>query len=155
MSKRVTGILAPCSQVFLHCAAPTTLLPAHARSTFCPVRPMLEAGGCANTTEPRDSHQPHHLSLSKPARNPQHFSVSVIRRRVRLSGHPAMRRALVPRYHEPLYRIILVKQTTEPSAGSIIVRQFQPRDEPQVHALLTEGLVYGRESFTLLCSIIH
>ncbi|KAJ7899271.1 acyl-CoA N-acyltransferase [Mycena olivaceomarginata] len=40
----------------------------------------------------------------------------------------------------------MAKQATEPSTGTIIVRQFQPRDEPQVHALLIEGLVYGSDS---------
>ncbi|KAJ6452031.1 hypothetical protein C8R47DRAFT_1329565 [Mycena vitilis] len=29
------------------------------------------------------------------------------------------------------------------STGDIIIRQFQPTDAPQVHALLLEGLVYG------------
>ncbi|KAJ6546179.1 acyl-CoA N-acyltransferase [Mycena vulgaris] len=39
--------------------------------------------------------------------------------------------------------IVVVPRTT---GGDIIVRQFQPKDAPQVHALLVEGLVYGPES---------
>jgi hypothetical protein len=36
--------------------------------------------------------------------------------------------------------------------GDIIIRQFQPKDAAQVHALLVEGLVYGRECRELLSS---
>ncbi|KAJ7240635.1 acyl-CoA N-acyltransferase [Mycena haematopus] len=32
------------------------------------------------------------------------------------------------------------------AAGDIIIRQFQPRDADQIHAMLVEGLVYGPES---------
>jgi hypothetical protein len=40
----------------------------------------------------------------------------------------------------------MVSSERADGGGKFIVRRFQPKDAPQVHALLVEGLVYGRES---------